>query len=242
MEPIPDVQSLALRANSLTESVDGWNNWMVGALVFTSLAAIAVVVTTRVALVKAKQLAEVQSQLLAAKDSQLALDLRAKDEKIEEAKANANEAMQRAESERLERVKLEALIAPRSLSIEQQRQLSTKLSRFAGDKVVVASLAESGEPLWIAEQLINSLTTSGIVVVDMRGGYSSISGFSFGIHLGGSNRDLIKLLETELRADGQEVSSDTTWAKGILTTPDMRPIEGAAAAIFVGTKPIPKRK
>jgi hypothetical protein len=55
---------------------------MIGALVLTALAAIFVVLTTRIALTKAKKLAEVQEELIRAKDAQLTSDLKEKDAKI----------------------------------------------------------------------------------------------------------------------------------------------------------------
>ncbi|HYK58145.1 MAG TPA: hypothetical protein VEV85_01835 [Bryobacteraceae bacterium] len=84
-ENVPEIQSLTLRVNALNQSVDWWNTAMVWALVFAALAAVAVVVTTRVALMRAKELGDVQAELIQAKDRQLTLDLKDKDSKIAQA-------------------------------------------------------------------------------------------------------------------------------------------------------------
>ena len=84
-ENVPEIQSLTLRVNALNQSVDWWNTAMVWALVFAALAALAVVVTTRVALMRAKELGDVQAELIQAKDRQLTLDLKDKDSKIAQA-------------------------------------------------------------------------------------------------------------------------------------------------------------
>jgi hypothetical protein len=70
-EKMPEIQALTVRAQALSQSVDWWNAAMIWALVFTALAAIAVLVTTRIALKQAKQLAEVQDQIIQAKDIQV---------------------------------------------------------------------------------------------------------------------------------------------------------------------------
>jgi hypothetical protein len=82
VENVSEIQALTARANALNGSVEWWNSAMIWALVFAALAAIAVVLTTRVALVRAKQLGDAQGALIRAKDAQLAVDLRTKDEKI----------------------------------------------------------------------------------------------------------------------------------------------------------------
>jgi hypothetical protein len=99
-EGVTEIQSLTARAEQLSQDVDWWNTAMIWALVFAAIAAVAVVVTTRIALVRAKQLSDAQDRLIQAKDSQLALDLRGKDEKIaglEKEAADAKTAQQKVE-------------------------------------------------------------------------------------------------------------------------------------------------
>jgi len=58
---------------------------MIWALIFAALAAVAVVATTRMVLLRTKELTTAQDDLGKAKDNQLTLDLRDKDVKIAEA-------------------------------------------------------------------------------------------------------------------------------------------------------------
>jgi hypothetical protein len=94
--PATTIQSLADRVRQLGQAVEWWNGAMIWALVFAALAAIAVVVTTRVALTRAKQLVDVQDELLRVKDDELKRDLKSKDLQIQEAAQKASEANDRA--------------------------------------------------------------------------------------------------------------------------------------------------
>jgi hypothetical protein len=92
VEKVSEIQFLSARAQELSQGVDWWNTAMIWALVFAAIAAIAVVFTTRIALVRAKQLADIQDKLIHIKDGRLSLDLKLKDEKIAEAGERAAEA------------------------------------------------------------------------------------------------------------------------------------------------------
>jgi hypothetical protein len=63
---VPDIQSLTARAHDLSQKVDWWNNAMVWALVAGAIIAAAVVITTRMVIVRAGQLADVQEEIIAA--------------------------------------------------------------------------------------------------------------------------------------------------------------------------------
>jgi hypothetical protein len=68
---VSDIQSLTARVGELSRGADWWNTAMLWALVFTAVAAIAVVFTTRMALRRAKQLSDAQGKIIELKDSQL---------------------------------------------------------------------------------------------------------------------------------------------------------------------------
>src|SRR5579871_5005270 len=91
-ENMSEIQSLTLRIRDLNQSVDWWNAAIIWALIFAAIAAVAVVITTRVALSRAKLLADTQAELIQAKDSQLTIDLGEKDVKIAQAGKDASEA------------------------------------------------------------------------------------------------------------------------------------------------------
>lgn len=91
-ETVSEIQSLILRAQDLTKSVDWWNTAMIWGLAIAAIAAVFVLISTRVVVAKSKELSNIQDRLSNAKDKQLALDLKAKDSQIELAKKGAAEA------------------------------------------------------------------------------------------------------------------------------------------------------
>ena len=93
------------------------------------------------------------------------------DARIAEADARAQEARSIAEAEKLEREKLEVLVAPRRLSVEQQRQLSTVLRKYARKTVRVSTYGLDGEGAAIGTQIIAVLNTVGILVIDERASF-----------------------------------------------------------------------
>ena len=99
---VSEIQSLIARAGELSGGVDWWNAAMLLSLAVTAVAAIAVMLTTGMALRRAKQMSEVQDRIIGLKDSQLLLDLREKDQKIAEAGATASAAETKAEGFRLD--------------------------------------------------------------------------------------------------------------------------------------------
>jgi len=140
----------------------------------------------------------------------------------------------------VERARLETLITPRSLTLDQQITLIEALRPFEGQKIIVGSPATDGEPIWLADQIITAITAAKLGAVDQRGNIGTARGFSFGLHIGGPNVELIEAVRKALAASGQEVTVNSVWSNALLTMPNAPLNAGAAAAIFVGTKPIPK--
>ena len=167
-----EIQSLTLRIRELNQSVDWWNTAVIWSLIFVVIAAIAVVVTTRIALVRAKQLTDAQGELIQTKDAQLALDLGDKDLKIADALKAAGEAKERgavaeqhaaeanlrAEQERLERIKLEEDLSPRLFKAQQEA--IERLGAFRGTAVVLEYLLDP-EFERTAEQIAFVLNEAG---------------------------------------------------------------------------------
>lgn len=149
---VPSIEDLTRQAAQLHGAVDWWNDWVVRSLIVAAVAAVAVVVTTRMQLFRAKQLDEVQTQLLKSKEDQLASDLKDKDVKIAEANKRANQAA----------LELAKFKAPRTLSAEQMSQIVTKMKRFAGTEFDggVGPLNDP-EPLHLFDQIAQSLVAAG---------------------------------------------------------------------------------
>jgi hypothetical protein len=80
---------------------------------------------------------------------------------IAEANARAAEANQKAEAERLERLKLEAAIAPRLITQAQQNELTARLSEFKGQHGTVIASPSTSEGEWFARILTAPLKAAG---------------------------------------------------------------------------------
>jgi hypothetical protein len=86
-EPMSDIQSLTLRVQDLTRSVDWWNNAMLWTLIFVAIAAVAVAITTLKVITKTKELSSAQARLDKEKEGKLETELTDKGLKIEELKS-----------------------------------------------------------------------------------------------------------------------------------------------------------
>ena len=80
---------------------------------------------------------------------------------IAEANARAAEANKIAEQERLARLQLEAILAPRGLNAEQANDLIDKLKPFAGQKFDLFIYSNDGEVVFFTNVLSNILQLSG---------------------------------------------------------------------------------
>lgn len=120
-----------------------------------------------------------------------------------EAEKGAAQAKLMAESERLERVKLEALVAPRSLSLDQQRLIAAAIRRFSGHAVTVSSYGLDGEGAALATQIILVLRSAGITVKDDRASSMHTGGFEYGVHLRGPAGEFILSLGNALSEIGK---------------------------------------
>jgi hypothetical protein len=106
----------------------------------------------------------------------------------ERASANEREAehlRKDAEQERLERMRLEAAVAPRTLSLDQQRQIRDACLAFRGHNASVFSYATDGEGALLGGQIIAALAAAGINIADDRASAMSTGGFDLGIHVRG---------------------------------------------------------
>lgn len=120
---VPEIQSLTQTVRDFSQSVDLWNQLMLGGLALTVLAAVFVLVATRMVVFRSGQMSNAQDRLSEAKDRQLALDLKGKDLQIESLKG--------------ENLTLWKQVEPRSISLEQQGMMRASLSAFRGSIVWV---------------------------------------------------------------------------------------------------------
>jgi hypothetical protein len=110
----------------------------------------------------------------------------------ERASVNEKEAQQ-LKSENLQ---LEAIIGPRSLTLDQQKQIADACGRFGGHGVLVVSYGMDGEAAALGGQIISTLQSAHIVVADGRGSITVSGGFDIGVHVRGPEaaHELISVL------------------------------------------------
>lgn len=167
--------------------------------------------------------------------------------KVAEAEARAAEARSMAEAERLERIRLQAIVAPRSLSLDQQQQIATAVRRFAGHRVLVSSYGLDGEGAALGAQIIILLRSvlGNDNVLDDRASLVVTGGFELGVHVRGPDSEsaLVSTLSDALSSIGQL----QTFVN------DPRPRTGGAmggggaafpagtifVSVMVGIKPVP---
>lgn len=166
-----EIKSLTERTDRLIHAVDFWNEWMIAGLILAAVAAVLIVLATRMVVLRTQELTDAQGQLAGAKEAQLTLDLKEKDRQIavagsesahalEQAKsaeahladanARASEANARAAALEVEALKLrEQLVAqgPREnlLRGETRQKLVEALTPFAGQRIDVRRSASAIE-------------------------------------------------------------------------------------------------
>jgi multidrug efflux pump subunit AcrA (membrane-fusion protein) len=152
----------------------------------------------------------------------------------------AAEATKAAEAEKIERLKLEAQIAPRRLTTEQMRAIASRCQKFKGRTVSVISYALDSEGAILGKQLIAVFGASGILVQDGTASSSPLGGFSIGIHVTGSDQELATLLRQTLSVDAQlgvaPPNSEGGGAQFEMRTGPSGPAPDAT--VLVGVKPI----
>lgn len=110
-----------------------------------------------------------------------------------------------AESERLARVSIERVVAPRFLTEADRNAIAKTLSRFApsfsGRKVKIRSAALDMEAVLFASEIAEILTKAGIGVEDVGIGHAALIGFA-GLEVNGPISDelFIKTLLTSIRS------------------------------------------
>jgi len=112
----------------------------------------------------------------------------------EVAKADAAEANKKAEAERLERLKLEAIVAPRRLTSEQQTAIASALGSFAGRKVRVRSYGLDVDAAVLGQQIMTALQSAKIVVDDRRMSDQSLGLIVTGVYVTGSDDAFVRAM------------------------------------------------
>jgi hypothetical protein len=146
-----------------------------------------------------------------------------------------------AEAEHLERVRLEAIVAPRTISVAEQRTIAITLSRFAGMRVSVTTYSLDGEGAVLGQQIIAALQVASIDIDNRTASMMPLGGFAFGVHVTGARNDLVVALRDALSTVGHlAVAPPNTPAAGgaAMGTGPENPVP-TNADILIGIKPVP---
>lgn len=155
---------------------------------------------------------------------------------------------ERAEAEQLERRKLEAVVAPRGLSLDQQRKIAAACKEFRGHNVLVSAYGIDGEAAALGGQIISTLRSADITVLDNRGRGFSMGAFDVGVHIrnpSGANteNDFVVSLGKALSMIGElKVSVNDPWPKAtglMFGGGEAYPKGTIYVDIMVGVKPLP---
>lgn len=234
-----------------------WNTVLVVFLAIGAFSAISVVVATRIVIklqdqeaVDARRALE-EYKVSAKRDSDIAIGkvqadadvkITQANTEIEKAKADAAEANRKAETEKLERVKLEAIVAPRTLRVDQQLAIARQLRQFAGKRVSVTTYSLDAEGATLATQIIALLGAATIDVDNRIASVMPLGGFSLGIHVTGADENLAASIRSALSVTGGLVVAPAINATGAIPSagivgndPGSKPVD---AAILVGVKPV----
>jgi hypothetical protein len=111
---------------------------------------------------------------------------------IEVAEAKKQAAANELEAQQLkaDNVRLEAIIAPRSLSLDQQQRIADVLRKFNNRGVLVKSYGTDGEGAALAGQIIATLQAADTIVADSRGSEIVAGQFDSGVHVRAPAADL----------------------------------------------------
>ena len=102
---------------------------------------------------------------------------------VAEARKRTAELEKESAELRAENLRLEAIIAPRSLSLDQQQKIADACRKFHGHGVMVKSYGTDGEGSALAGQIIAVLKAADIVVADDRGSEIVAGEFDSGVHV-----------------------------------------------------------
>ena len=102
--------------------------------------------------------------------------------------ANAN---QRAQEDRLARVKIEERIAPRRLTIEQQASLSAFFKTFPGRTVRIASYELDVDGAMLGAQVLRAARDAGLSAEDRRMSQGALGGMIVGISVTGTDAAMV---------------------------------------------------
>jgi hypothetical protein len=149
----------------------------------------------------------------------------------------ANGALLEQERLKSENLKLEAIIQPRSLTLEQQESIGRNLRRFAGRKVRVGSSSSDREAYVLSTQIAAALHCAQLDITDMNGLFNGGLAKETGVAIFSSiaNKPFAEAIRAALSSIGKLKSVKATAVDG---TVNGKPVSDPTVVITVFTKPL----
>jgi hypothetical protein len=209
----------------------GWEQVMTLSLMTAGIAAVVVALSTTMVVKLQRQEANAAEAILAKYKEKAGME-------IAESNLKASEAIQTAEAERLERLKLEAQIAPRRLNLNQQHGLTAALMKFGGADISVSSYALDADSAAFGGQVLEAIKNASLVPIDQRMSQGALGSMALGVHITGTNAALVNMLLGTFNSFGiQALAGEPPPSSGMSLGGQGVP---HSAKIFVGVKPLTK--
>jgi hypothetical protein len=157
---------------------------------------------------------------------------------VASANATAQEAIARTKAGEVERLKLQAIVSPRSLSLEQQRSVASALTSFAGRRVTVATYSLDAERAILGKQIAAALGAAKINVDDRTASLMPLGGFSLGVHVSESEADLVAAISLALASIGRLAVAPPNSTQTGGASIGVGDSSSAPVSILVGVKPV----
>ena len=222
-----------------------WETVVIWSLGAAALAAFAVVVATRMVILLQRESIQASADELARYKLDAGVKIAEATESASKAIERAAEANRKAEEERLARLKLEEIVAPRSMSLEQKTALVAAWKRYAGRPVLVSSYSMDTEGVVLGLQIVEALQAAGVNVMVALSTEVPVGHLAFGVHITATpNRELAHGLSNAL---GEKTSLQVTYNPQ-RREGEMRQVLGglddskAEAIILIASKPVPGTK
>jgi hypothetical protein len=177
-----------------------------------------------------------------AKSEAFRLDIARANDSAKQAEARAAEANRTAENERLERLKLEAALAPRNLTAAQQTDLRLRLAPAKIKRFDIFIFGSTPEIVGLTEQIGNALKPDWNWQGWSVGGTMAIRGIVVLVEQGASQDvlDSASLIVNTLNAVGISAIADGRFKRedmpGTLTGPVWNAADAAPIRLYIGPK------
>jgi len=150
----------------------------------------------------------------------------------------AAEANEKAEAERLARMKIEERLAPRRLTSEQLTALTTLFTRYQGRTIRVASYSLDVDAALFGAQILKAAQDANLLVQDRRMSEGPLGAMFLGVSVTGTDDNLVNDTIVALQSFGIVSSNESPApAGGIHQGGQAVPLP---LKIFVGVKPLPQ--